>query len=235
MIVPSDKDYKETKLIKEGRAYMNPDFRPLADWIDKNYNVNVLNVYYDITTGAYNKPFPRLNIIFEFLEDELKFRDGYLGNFYSDKQKIIAKIFDEIVNGNKQTVPIWSFIKSPKNKYDTRGLLVIFSAFKPIARDEANEGIPEKDIECLIAELNNPNVWKIIRFAAGVTFFFHTDKQADNAKETGYIHQLADKYFEILKKYDIFDYFDRKEFSISVDSKENFDKKYEGNWFYYFN
>ena len=234
MIVPSDKDYKETKLIKEGKTSIDPDFRPLADWIDKNYNVRVLNIYYDITTGAYNKPFPRLNIIFEHLEDELKFRDGYLGNFHSDKQKIIAKKFDELVNGNKQRVPIWSFIISKNNKYDVEGLLVIFDAFKPVARDEANEGIPEIDINNLIKEINNVDIWKIVRFAAGATFFFYTDMQSDSAKTTGYIHKLADKYFDLLKKYDKFDYFDRKTFSISVDSKENFEKKYEGNWYYYF-
>jgi hypothetical protein len=41
MIVPSDKDYKETKLIKQGKAFLNPDFKPLADWIHKNYKVKV--------------------------------------------------------------------------------------------------------------------------------------------------------------------------------------------------
>lgn len=234
MIVPSDKDYKETKLIKEGKTSMNPDFRTLADWVDKNYKVNVLNVYYDITTGAYNKPFPRLNIIFEYLEDELKFRDGVLGNFHSDKQKIIAKKFDELVNGTRHTVPIWSFIKSKKCKYDVQGLLVTFDAFRPIARDEINEGIPEAEIDNLIAEINDPDIWKIVRFAASATFFFYTDKQSENARTNGYIQQLADKYFDVLKRHDTFDYFDRKAFSVSVDSKENFEKKYEGNWYYYF-
>jgi hypothetical protein len=234
MIVPSDKDYKETKLIKQGKASINPDFKSLAKWIDNNYKVNVLNIYYDITTGAYNKSFPRLNIIFENLEDEIKFRDGYLGNFHADKQKIIARKFDELVNGNKRTILLWSFIRTKTNKYDIQGLLVIFDAFKPIARDEVNEGIPEIEIDNLIAEINNPDIWKIIRFAAGATFFFYTDKQADNAKTTGYIQHLSDKYFDLLKKHDKFDYFDRKTYSISVDSKENFDKKYDGNWYYYF-
>jgi hypothetical protein len=233
MIVPSDPDYKETKLIKEGKASINPDFKPLADWIDKKYGVRVLNVFYDITTGAYNKPFPRLNIIFETREEQSKFKTGLWG-FNLDRQKTIARKFDELVNGNKQTISFWSFTKGKENKYDVQGLLVIFDAFKPVARDETNEGIPETEVENLIADINNPDLWKIVRFAAGATFFFYTDQQADNAKATEYIQQLADKYFDLLKKHDQFDYFDRETFSISVDSKENFEKKYEGNWYYYF-
>jgi len=233
MIVPSDPDYKETKLIKEGKAFINSDFKPLADWIDKKYRVRVLNVYYDITTGAYNKPFPRLNIIFENREEQSKFKTGLWG-FKPDRQKTIAKKFDELVNGNKKAIPFWSLTKTKKNKYNIEGLLVIFDAFKPVARDETNEGIPETEIENLIADINNPDLWKIVRFAAGATFFFYTDQQADSAKTDGYIHQLADKYFDLLKKYDKFDYFDRDAFSISVESKENFEKKYEGNWYYYF-
>src|SRR5580698_10026471 len=123
MIVPSDKDYKETKLIKQGKAFINPDFKSLAEWIANNYKINVLNIYYDITTGAYNKRFPRLNITFENREEELKFRDS-IGNFDSGKQKIIAEKFDELVNSKskEQGIPIWSFIKSKHYKYDTQSL-----------------------------------------------------------------------------------------------------------------
>jgi len=97
-----------------------------------------------------------------------------------------------------------------------------------------NEGIPETEIDYLIAELNDPHIWKVVRFAAGATFFFYTDKQVDDAKTAGYVQQLADKYFNVLKQHDTFGYFDRQAFSVSVDSKENFETKYEGNWYYYF-
>jgi len=236
MIVSSDQDYKETKLIKQGNSSINPDFKLLASWIDNNWKVKVLNVYYDVTIGTYNKPFPRLNIIFEELEDELKFRDSFLGNFHSDKQRIIARKFDELVNGksNEQTISVWSYIRPKQYKYNTQGLLVIFDAFKPIARDEANEQIPQSEVDDLKAELKNPDIWSISRFASSVTFFFYTQKQADTAKRGGYIELLTDKYFDVLKKHDEFNYFDRQTFSVSIDSKENFDKNYESNWYYYY-
>lgn len=40
--------------------------------------------------------------------------------------------------------------------------------------------------------------------------------------------------FDILKQYDIFKYFERRTFKISLDSKENFDKNYQSNWYYYY-
>jgi hypothetical protein len=41
MIVPSDIDYKETKLIKQGKRSLNKDFKELADWI--NYQIQPIS------------------------------------------------------------------------------------------------------------------------------------------------------------------------------------------------
>jgi hypothetical protein len=232
MIVPSDTDYKETKRIKQGKAALNSAFKPLADWIDKAYKVKVLNIYYDTPKGVHNQPFPRLNVIFEHLEEELKFRDGVLGNFHSDKQQIIGAKFEELLNNQPEGAGLLNKL-SNRNKFDTGGLLVIFNAFKPVAKDEANENIPQTEIDQLKAELNNPDIWKIARFFAGTTFFFYTNRQAELAKSNGYVEQLTDKYFQVLKRYDEFNYFDRNTFSISADSKENFDNNFESNWYYY--
>ena len=236
MIVPSDKDCKETKLIKQGKAFLNPDFQPLADWINKEYEVKVLNIYYDTPKSVHNKPFPRLNIIFEHLEEELKFRDGFLGNFQSDKQQIIATKFDELVNNQTKESGFFDRLLNKKNvtKFDTKKLLVIIDAFKPVARDEANENISQAEIDKLKVELNNPDIWEISRFFAATTFFFYTGSQVELAKSNGYVEQLTDKYFKLLKRHDQFNYFDGNTFSISVDCKENFDNNFESNWYYYY-
>ena len=44
---------------------------------------------------------------------------------------------------------------------------------------------------------------------------------------------LTEKYFNLLKDYDEFNYFERDSFMIYFDSKENFDKNFKSNWFYY--
>ncbi len=62
MIMPSDKDYKETKQIILGRRTMKPEFKPIAEWIDETYNVRTINIFYDtIDKGTRS----RLEICFE--------------------------------------------------------------------------------------------------------------------------------------------------------------------------
>lgn len=39
MIMPSDKDYRETRQIMLGVKAIKPEFRPLAEWINKTYGV----------------------------------------------------------------------------------------------------------------------------------------------------------------------------------------------------
>ena len=45
--------------------------------------------------------------------------------------------------------------------------------------------------------------------------------------------EWADKYFDLLDQYNEFAYFKREHFSVYLDSKENFDKNYESNYYYY--
>jgi Domain of unknown function (DUF1963) len=44
----------------------------------------------------------------------------------------------------------------------------------------------------------------------------------------------ADTYFEIARRHDEFGYLTRSEIAIQVDSKENFEANYSGNWYHYF-
>ena len=44
----------------------------------------------------------------------------------------------------------------------------------------------------------------------------------------------ADKYFDFVKTFDEFNYFKRTDIQVYLDSKENFDKNFESNWFYYY-
>ncbi|MDD3479730.1 MAG: hypothetical protein PHI42_05035 [Paludibacteraceae bacterium] len=233
MIMYTDKDYKETKLIKQGKNSMNTDFIELADWINNTYDSKVINIYYDTIQGKIDRP--RLTIIFEFQKDELKFRDGFFGNFDSEKQKIIADKFDRFVNKrftDSRTMIKRLFGKSHK-KYNTKDLFVAFGSFEPIAKDEANSIIPESVITDFKDKLAINDLWTIYRKFSGTTFFFYTDNQIEQYIQNGINDILTEKYFNLLKDYDEFNYFERDSFMIYFDSKENFDKNFKSNWFYY--
>ena len=71
MIMPSDKEYKQTKRIIRGKESINPDFKMLADWIDEKYNVRTINIIYDTIDNGKR---PRIGICFEFEKEKLKFK-----------------------------------------------------------------------------------------------------------------------------------------------------------------
>ncbi|MEP2650692.1 MAG: hypothetical protein ABJH06_01740 [Paraglaciecola sp.] len=217
MIVSSDKEYIETKRYKRGEIQLQKPFSDIARWIEDNYTVKVLNVIYDEVVP--NKR-PRLQVCVEYREDCDSFRDSDGLNFHKQKQ-------DEIID---QFIRI---IKNEPYSIDTETLFVVFSAFAPIAREEANAKIRDKDIEQLVIELDNEELWKIRPSFGGVTFFFYTEEQAKMARSSDLLNKYSNEFFKLIKKYDEFDYLNKEQFVASFDSKEYFDKNYNGSWFAY--
>lgn len=83
MITSSDIDYLETKLIKQGGKVLESPLRDLAEWINKEFNVNVINIHYDYIQNER----PRLGIILEFKTYERIF---YSDNYNYDHKKAIS-------------------------------------------------------------------------------------------------------------------------------------------------
>ncbi|MBS1513082.1 MAG: hypothetical protein JST86_19755 [Bacteroidetes bacterium] len=233
MIVSTDPDYLDTKLVKQGVKKLDPIFQELANWINQKFDTQVLNIYYDKIDVDKNRP--RISIIFEYYQSVEKFRDQ-IGNYDTEKQNLIAYQFRQILKS--KSIPNRSFFdrlfkKSNTSQFDTDRLLIIFTAFEPIAREEVNHKIHQAEIDKLKQELSSKNVWEIYREFAITTYFFYTDKQIEDYKVDGTTKILTQQYFDILKKYDEFDYIKSGTNFLVFDSKENFDKNFESNWFWY--
>lgn len=221
MITSSDKDYKDTKLIKHDRKELRTPFKELAEWINNKFKVKVININYDLIKPQNR---PRLNIIFEFAKDEIKFRTQDYSNYDTKKQKVIADKFKELILLNSKSV----------QKYETENIWVIFNSFELVAKVEANERIPQEKIQELKNKINNKELWEISRCFSGTTFFFYTDEQVNESTSNGMLELLTEEYYNLLKDYDEFGYIKRECYSVYLDSKENFDNNYESNWFYYY-
>ena len=148
------------------------------------------------------------------------FRDGH--NFNQKKQNAIELQFREIIN--RQT----------DHDYDVEGLFVVFSAFSPLARQEADSKISEKEIESLKRRINNPEIWEISRCFGHVTFMFYTDAQVEKYTAKDIKTEYKSMYFELLRPHDEFGYLSEDNFEVDFDSKQNFEENYKGNWFYYY-
>lgn len=213
MLRTSDQEYKLTKLIKLGKAKIETKFIEFADWINKKYKVKILNIYVDLL----NDNCTRVQLIF----DQRVFQD----QFFTKKRFTISPY-------KKNTI-----IKKYKElfKPDTYpSILLLIYAFEPLAREEANTKISLKTI-ALFKEKYKDLIWEIARYGEHTTFFFYTKEQLKKEKESGFVIQLKQEYFGILKPFDQFNYFTLANFNAVFDSKENFDKKYDSNWRAYYN
>ena len=226
MIMPSDKDYQETKQLKKSGLPLASPFREIADWIASEYGVQVLNVRYEIL--AVNDR-PRLNVILEWDRDAEKFRDRtatpglayMLCNFDHGKQDRVLQQFKRLlVEQNIQGIV-------------TDRMFVIFSSFEAAATIEANEMVTESDLDRLKQRLANPDLWLISRWSCTATFFFYTSAQAEEYEAKGLREVYTKEYLQLVKPWDEFGYITQSAILVRFDSKQNFDTNYQSNWFYY--
>lgn len=217
MVTFSDIEYAATKRLKQGLAKLSPPFDELARWIASTWKVSVLNVIYD---GRNSLHAPRVQVILETNADKMKFLSGV--NFDAAKQRAIKDQFLQLI------------ARSESARYDVDGLFVVFSAFAPLALEEADAQISKSDIEALKVQIANPDLWEISRCFARVTFFFFTDAQAKRHLAAGKKIVYAKMYFDLLKPHDEFGYLDESSFSVDFDSKQNLDENFAGSWFNYY-
>lgn len=230
----TDKEYTQTKRIILGVEKMKLEFLPLAQWIDKTYNVKTINIIYD-TIDNGNRP--RLQICFEFENEKLKFTNDGISYFDKDKQAAIGKEFEKclLTQGIIKKKSFFNFLKKiEKPKYLTENIWVIYGAFEPIAKMEATSKIPTEAIQDLKESLKNENIWELSIGFLSATYFFYTDNQLKEFDNLEVKKTWTDKYYELLKKHDEFNYIKRETTTIYFDSKENFDNNYQSNWFYYY-
>lgn len=218
MITPADKSYKATKRLLQGNAELAYPFDRLAAWISKTWKVRVLNVIY----GRVRYPrTPRLEVIVERRADAAKF-DRSPAQYDERKQHAVATKFVKLI------------ADMPVRRFEVDRLFVVFSAFAPIARAEADGRLTASDVDAFQRRIGNPDLWEISRFGGHATFFFYTDEQVARSKAIGLEDDYARRYFYLVKPHDEFNYLSIDDYRITFDSKENLDKNYHGNWYFYY-
>ncbi len=234
MIMPSDKEYRETKQIMLGNAAMKPEFLPLAQWIDHTYGVKTINILcYTRDVGKS----PYLEICFETFREKLLFSMQNGITYSEEKQLSVARKFLQTLQDQEFTASsIFSHLKEQMKQTPNlaQDIWVVFSAFEPVARIDANLSIPQAQLDKLVQSLRNNDLWDISRGFSEATFFVYTDDQVKQYENSDTHKEWADKYFDLLEPYNVFGYFKRENFSVHLDSKENFDKNYQSNWYYYY-
>lgn len=232
--MPSDKAYTQTKRIILGTDKMKPEFVPLAEWIDKTYDVKTINIIYD----TLDNKTPRIQICFEFEKEKNKFLTHDISYFDKPKQKAIGQMFGEIIKQqglSKNNNSIFNLFGLNQNGiYLTDNVFVIYGAFEPVAKLEATYKLTQRQTEEFINSFENKDIWTISIGFTIPTFFMFTDEKVKEYDKPEIKAMWADRYYDFIKSFDEFNYFTRNDIKVLIDSKENFDKNYESNWYYYY-
>jgi len=233
MIRPKDEMYQKTKLIKKGLSKIEPRYDKFIKWLKETYG-EPLNISCDIIDigNIKDKKGARIEIVMEFTDDIKKYclkPHGRVDIIKDNKKLKILEKFAELVDE-----PVFrEFYKN--NKYSFLETSLLFaSSFEEITKEEIIEGITKEDINKLLEEINNKELWNIKKMCSWTTFFVYTDEQLLKYKnDNKTIKNWNEKYIKLIKKYDEYNYFNGN-YSIMLGSKEDLDINYNGNLYYYY-
>jgi hypothetical protein len=228
----TENEYQQTKLVRQGKREMHTQIRPLAKWINQEYMVNTLNIFYD-RFGEENKH--RLQIIFEFSKDSKGFFNEY--GYDKNKQEQIRKYFinslqDQRIKGKMRSFNLFKRIFG--QKIQSEEWLITFRTFESISRQKIMEKLQQSELKELKDKINDKNLWTIRTDNMIPVFFLYKDNQVKEYQKEGMIEKWENLFFTLLKKHNEFEYFDKELFNVKLESKENFDTNFSSNFYYYF-
>lgn len=235
LITPRDRDYLRAKQIKQGRRRVDPAYDPFIEGFRERYGVSPLAVFPD----TVNRPrgegkSPRLGVVLERTE---QYRAFLPESFWydKDKQQAVAILFTQSLRGADLRAMFGLPPGEQHAAVHADEIIVYFADFERVAIWEVHDLVTGRELEDFTASVSKgQQFWCIQRLSGPPIVFVHTDEQARTLRASALPVTWADKYFEIAKRHDEFGYLPRSAVAIQVDSKENFEANYSGNWYYYF-
>ncbi len=213
MLSPSDSDYKLTSNVKLGLARMQQQFEPLAELIEAKYHQPVLNI---LLEEVGPDKLQRLQIVFERESARQTFLNA---DGFCDTQRQVAIA--------KAAYRLGALVAR-------KGDFVIFSSFEPIARAEAVGKISAKEQARLIAALEGVPIWTFSIFLSYVTVMLETCQNVQESEARGWQAACRQAIQAAAQQHDRFGYIAETPVWIAFDSRENFEKNYQGNWQYFY-
>ena len=217
-----NKVYKETKKVLLGKQDVKSQYKNLIEYISKEFNIKVINIFVD-TLKIRKQLENRIWIIVKTNEEcepfiNHEYKNNVLDPFGTEYNK---KLYNEIMLNHKEII-----------KYPEQKTFIVYKAFENDAIHEYYGKLPNNFFKKLKRNFCE-EIWEIRNLWSMNYVMVYTNNQIDKCKEK-YESTLQNLIFQEIKKYDFCNLINSKEdIEITFDSKENFDNKYEGSWFYY--
>ena len=95
--------------------------------------------------------------------------------------------------------------------------------------------IPDDVLNNFLNSYKKGDIWQVHQLNdKWLIVFLYFDKQIESNKNLPIYQRMRDEYFSLVKQYLDPKTSSSKDISIKFDSKENFEKKYEGDWYNYY-
>lgn len=216
------KIYQHTKEVLKANTKLSQNLQTLTDFIAQSFEVKVINIVEHKEKKDFLSAPEVTGLCLCVLndQDENVFRLKN-GQYDAKKLKTIETKYKEVANIDQNT-----------------NIVIVVQSFEPKAKSEINDLIPSQKIQDLKHQIGEDIIWEIVRAGGTAVFFVHTNHQLKQYSSSQEKKHWASQYFELLKEQEKNHFFikvlQEKGFDIVVDSKENLDKNYEGNLYYYF-
>ncbi len=222
MVLLNDKLLFKTLDILRGKSKLPQEYSDLVKFLEIIYGVKAIDFILETMPGPKCRYKFRLQVILSSNDDYEKMRTKDTINYDPEIQINIAKKYCELLNSQK-----WL------DKYNPEEIFVCYCDFSSELRTNTIRLADKEAIPFILEKYAHSDIWKICSSFSYLYIFFINDVNIEQYSKDGTCERIKNDYFGYIKKYDEFNcYLDG--YNIVFDSKENVDKNYAGNLYYYF-
>lgn len=206
---------------KSGRGCSPPALAALRDEVGARFAVQVLHVAYDAIEIGPSVGRPRLNLIVETEADHA----ALLENRFKVRRDVERHVLTRFARLAAELEP---------GRYETENVLLITDCFAVDCLERACAEFRQHDSDRVIEEFAAARIWRIDGFARANVIFLPTEVDVRHARASGTAARIAARCLDLIRGHDEFGYLSEANVEVRIDSKENLDRDYRGNLYYYF-
>lgn len=218
--------YKRARTIKQRKFALSPTHKQLVDWLVGQLNVPVIDFSFEKLTTYDGTKNQCITVLIDKITDVKLVNTARHIDAVSDK-------FTEYLCSGKADVS--DEFKKDVFKAHTKPFPSFLVGFEALEEYELKTAL-----EKVIAELEQSQkyknlIWKINNNTKyDRVIFYFTDAQIKLGAETGATDEVRRDLLKMLKQHDEFNYFGEHSFASYVESKESFDRDYNGQDYIYY-
>lgn len=222
MYFPTDKLYFETKSIKLGEIVIKKEFLELANWAKQSLNISILNATFSLKNRG---TLPSLHIVFERQKD--------YNQLHGDPEYPYNQKYNNLIASNFLRITRELKMEGFAN-YQSENFHMSYSVFSEIAIIECLSKISKSKLNRLKKNYLTNGLWEISIYYGSVVIFYTSEAEKESNNESGISKEIENSIMDLADSYDQFNYMKEEAVFFGIDSKENFYKKYNGDWYTYY-